>query len=62
MKLRHAVPGLVWIAIGIGVHVYCSVTKTPLVIRGTSYPWSIAVIVTGVVIALLGMWRNRKEL
>jgi hypothetical protein len=62
MKLRHALPGIVWIGIGVAVHIYCKTTNTPLVIRGTSVPWSIAVMITGVVIALLGMWKNRKEL
>jgi hypothetical protein len=62
MKLSNALPGVVWIAIGIGVHVYCTTTNTPLVIRGTTWPWSIAVIVTGVIIALLGLWRGRKQL
>jgi hypothetical protein len=62
MKLRHALPGVVWIAIGVGVYVYCEVTKTPLVIRGTQVPWAYAVVVTGVVIGLLGLFRNRKEL
>ena len=62
MKLRHAAPGLVWIAIGIAVYVYCTVTKTPLVIRGTTIPWSYAVIATGALIAVFGMWKNRKEL
>jgi hypothetical protein len=62
MKLRHAAPGLVWVAIGIAVYVYCQVTRTPLVIRGTTIPWSYAVVATGVLIAVFGMWRNRKEL
>jgi hypothetical protein len=61
MKLGNAAPGLVWIAIGVGVHIYCKSTDTPLVIRGTSVPWSIAVVATGVVIALFGLWRGRKE-
>ncbi len=62
MKLRHALPGIVWIAVGIGVHVYCTATNTPLVIRGTTIPWSYAVVVTGAFIAVLGLVRNRKQL
>jgi hypothetical protein len=62
MKLRHALPGMVWVGIGLGVYVFCQATKTPLVIRGTTVPWSYAVMATGVLIALLGMWRGRKEL
>ncbi len=62
MKLRHALPGLVWVGIGVAVHVYCTTTNTPLVIRGTTVPWSIAVVATGVLIALLGLWKGRKEL
>jgi hypothetical protein len=62
MKLRHAMAGIVWIGIGVLVHVFCTVTKTPLVIHGTTIPWSYGVMVTGVIIALLGMYRGRKEL
>ena len=61
MKLRDAAPGMVWIGIGIAVHIYCTTTKTPLVIRGTTVPWSIAVVATGVLIALIGLWRGRKN-
>jgi hypothetical protein len=63
MKLRHAMPGIVWMLIGVGIHVYSTQTGTDLHVRGfESFPFSYAVIATGLVIALIGLWRGRKEL
>jgi hypothetical protein len=62
MKLKHAVPGLVWIAVGGGIYAYAELTDTPLVVRGTSVPLPVVAIGIGVVMAVVGLIRNRKEL
>jgi hypothetical protein len=62
MKIKHAGPGFVWIVVGIGVYAWGVYSKTPMVVRGTSIPWGLAVVAAGVLIALWGLWRNRKEI
>jgi hypothetical protein len=63
MKLRHALPGIVWMLIGVAIHIYSTTTKTDLHVRGLeNIPFSYAVIATGAVIALIGLWRGRKQL
>jgi hypothetical protein len=62
MKIKHAVPGLVWMAVGVGVYLWGRQSGTPMVVRGTEIPWGLAVIAAGVIISLWGLWRNRKEL
>ena len=62
MKIKHAAPGLVWIAVGVAVYIYGIQTNTPMIFRGTNIPWGLAVVAAGVIIALWGLWRNRHEL
>jgi hypothetical protein len=63
MKLRHALPGLVWMLVGVGILIYSKSTGTDLHVRGLEkVPFGYAVIATGAVIALIGLWRGRREL
>jgi hypothetical protein len=62
MKLKHAIRGLVWIAIGAGVYGYGVATDTPLVVRGTSVPWGLAVAGVGVLLMAWDLVTKRKEL
>jgi hypothetical protein len=62
MKLKHALPGLVWIAIGAGVYIYGEQSGKAIVVRGTSVSWGLVVMATGVVVGVWGLIKNRKQI
>jgi hypothetical protein len=62
VKAKHALRGLVWIAIGGGVYGYSVATHTPLFVRGTHVPWGLAVAGVGAVLLVWDLVTKRKEL